>query len=142
MARSIEEYIYEMSYRVRLFSEKRGPGELTETERLIIEILGKQGEINISTLGRILPKKQSTLSTLLTNLSERKKFIKKRKSETNKRMTFISLSEKGKKKLEEIRTEQFAIFGFIKASLGLTAEKEKLVKEIMENSVRFFDAML
>ena len=142
MARGLEEYIYEVSYRVRLFSEKRGPGELNETERMIIEILGKRGEITISALGRILPKKQSTLSTLLTHLAVKKKLIKKRKSETNKRMTLISLSNQGKQTLEEIKTEQYAIFGFIKASLELTAEKEKLIKEIMDNSIRFFDAML
>lgn len=142
MAQSIEEYIYEMSYRIRLFSEKRGPGELNEIERLILEILGKHGEINISTLGRLLPKKQSTLSTMLSNLSEKKKLIKKRKPEGNKRMTFISLTDKGKKKLNEIIDEQFAVFGFIKTSLEISKDEEKLLRRVMDNSIRFFDAML
>ena len=140
---SIEELIYEMSYRIRLFREKRGKkiGELTEYERLILEILDRWGSLNISEVNNHISLSSSSISTIITNLSKMK-LLEKTKPENNQRTTLVNLTKEGNKKLKDLRNEQLKVFGFIKTSLNLTPEKEKVIREAMSDSIKFFDAFL
>jgi DNA-binding MarR family transcriptional regulator len=51
----------------------------------------------------------------------------------------VSLTEKGKKVLEEIKKRQSVVFKTVAKSLGLSQEENVYFRDILENAIKFFD---
>ena len=144
MAKSIESLIYDMAFRVRLYmaskiSEQK-VGDLTDRESLIIELVGMKGSMSISEIGSLYPTvSNSTISTTITKLWKDKKLVDKRILPENQRVTTVTLTEKGKKILTEIKHTQADVFGTISVSLGLSPDQAEYFQDILKNAISFFD---
>ena len=144
MEKSIEALIYDMAFRVRLYmaskiSEQK-VGDLTDRESLIIELVGMKGSMSISEIGSLYPSvSNSTISTTITKLWKDKKLVDKRILPENQRVTTVTLTDKGKKILEEIKRTQADVFSTISVSLGLAPDQAEYFQDILKNAIRFFD---
>jgi len=147
MKNNTEKLIYDMAFRVRLYiaskiSEQK-VGDLTDRETLILELVGMKGNMSISEIGSLYPTvSNSTISTTITKLWKDKKLVDKRILPENQRVTTVSLTEKGKKVLEEIKRTQAEVFGTVTVSLGLSPDQVEYFQEILENAIGFFDKTL
>ena len=147
MKNDTEKLIYDMAFRVRLYiaskvSEQK-VGDLTERETLILELVGMKGNMSISEIGSLYPTvSNSTISTTITRLWKDKKLVDKRILPENQRVTTVSLTEKGKKVLEEIKRTQSEVFSTVTVSLGLAPDQVQYFQEILENAITFFDKTL
>jgi len=147
MKNNTEKLIYDMAFRVRLYiaskiSEQK-VGDLTDRETLILELVGMKGNMSISEIGSLYPTvSNSTISTTITRLWKDKKLVDKRILPENQRVTTVSLTEKGKKVLEEIKRTQAEVFGTVTVSLGLSPDQVEYFQEILENAIGFFDKTL
>jgi DNA-binding MarR family transcriptional regulator len=147
MKNNTEKLIYDMAFRVRLYiaskvSEQK-VGDLTERETLILELVGMKGNMSISEIGSLYPTvSNSTISTTITKLWKDKKLVDKRILPENQRVTTVSLTEKGKKVLEEIKRTQSEVFSTVTVSLGLAPDQVQYFQEILENAISFFDETL
>ena len=147
MGKSTESLIYDMAFRVRLYmaskiSEQK-VGDLTDRESLIIELVGMKGSMSISEIGSLYPTvSNSTISTTITKLWKDKKLVDKRILPENQRVTTVSLTEKGRNVLEEIKRTQAEVFGTVTVSLGLSPDQVGYFQEILENAIGFFDKTL
>jgi DNA-binding MarR family transcriptional regulator len=142
-----EMLIYEMSLRVRLYIAskelERRVQDLTERESLLIELLGLKEEMSISEIGDLYASvSSSTISTTVTKLWKDKKLVDKKILPENQRITVVSLTEKGKKVLEEIKKRQSVVFRTVAKSLGLSQEENVYFRDILENAIKFFDENL
>ena len=136
-----------MAFRVRLYiaskiSEQK-VGDLTDRETLILELVGMKGDMSISEIGSLYPTvSNSTISTTITKLWKDKKLVDKKILPENQRVTTVSLTEKGKKVLEEIKRTQSEVFSTVTVSLGLSPDQVEYFQEILENAISFFDKTL
>jgi len=144
MGNTTESLIYDMAFRVRLYmaskvSEKK-VGDLTDRESLIIELVGMKGSMSISEIGSLYPSvSNSTISTTITKLWKDKKLVDKNILPENQRVTTVTLTEKGKKILEEIKRTQADVFSTISVSLGLSPDQAEYFHDILKNAINFFD---
>jgi DNA-binding MarR family transcriptional regulator len=144
MANSTESLIYDMAFRVRLYmaskiSEQK-VGDLTDRESLIIELIGMKGNMSISEIGNLYPTvSNSTISTTITKLWKDKKLVDKRILPENQRVTTVTLTEKGKQILQEIKRTQADVFSTITVSLGLSTDQVEYFHDILKNAITFFD---
>ena len=147
MKNNTEKLIYDMAFRVRLYiaskiSEQK-VGDLTDRETLILELVGMKGNMSISEIGSLYPTvSNSTISTTITKLWKDKQLVDKRILPENQRVTTVSLTEKGKKVLEEIKHTQSEVFSTVTVSLGLSPDQVEYFQEILENAIGFFDKTL
>jgi len=147
MKKDTERLIYDMAFRVRLYiaskiSEQK-VGDLTDRETLILELVGMKGNMSISEIGSLYPTvSNSTISTTITKLWKDKQLVDKRILPENQRVTTVSLTEKGKKVLEEIKHTQSEVFSTVTVSLGLSPDQVEYFQEILENAIGFFDKTL
>jgi len=147
MGKSTESLIYDMAFRVRLYmaskvSEQK-VGDLTDRESLIIELLGMQGSMSISEIGSLYPAvSNSTISTTITKLWKDKKLVDKKILPENQRVTTVTLTEKGKQVLKEIKRTQADVFSTIAVSLGLSPDQVEYFHDILKNAISFFDDTL
>jgi len=147
MKNNTEKLIYDMAFRVRLYiaskiSEHK-VGDLTDRETLILELVGMKGNMSISEIGSLYPTvSNSTISTTITRLWKDKKLVDKRIVPENQRVTTVSLTEKGKKVLEEIKRTQSEVFSTVTVSLGLSPDQVEYFQEILVNAIGFFDKTL
>ena len=144
MGKSIESLIYDMAFRVRLYMaskvQEQKVGDLTDRESLIIELVGMKGSMSISEISSLYPSvSNSTISTTITKLWKNKKLVDKRILPENQRVTTVTLTEKGKQILEEIKHTQADVFGTISVSLGLAPDQTEAFQEMLENAIDFFD---
>jgi DNA-binding MarR family transcriptional regulator len=115
-------------------------GDLTDRESLIIELLGMKGSMSISEIGSLYPSvSNSTISTTITKLWKDKKLVDKKILPENQRVTTVTLTEKGKQILAEIKRTQADVFSTISISLGLSPDQVGYFQEILENAIIFFD---
>jgi DNA-binding MarR family transcriptional regulator len=115
-------------------------GDLTDRESLIIELLGMKGSMSISEIGSLYPSvSNSTISTTITKLWKDKKLVDKKILPENQRVTTVTLTEKGKQILAEIKRTQADVFSTISISLGLSPDQVGYFQEILENAIVFFD---
>jgi DNA-binding MarR family transcriptional regulator len=144
MAKSIESLIYDMAFRVRLYmaskiSEQK-VGDLSDRESLIIELVGMKGRMSISEIGSLYPTvSNSTISTTITKLWKDKKLVDKKILPENQRVTTVTLTEKGKEILTEIKRTQADVFSTISVSLGLSPDQAEYFQDILKNAIGFFD---
>jgi len=147
MANNTEKLIYDMAFRVRLYiaskiSEQK-VGDLTDRETLILELVGMQGNMSISEIGNLYPTvSNSTISTTITKLWKDKKLVDKRIVPENQRVTTVSLTDKGRQVLEEIKRTQSEVFSTVTVSLGLSPDQVGHFQELLENAIGFFDKTL
>jgi DNA-binding MarR family transcriptional regulator len=147
MKNNTEKLIYDMAFRVRLYiaskiSEHK-VGDLTDRETLILELVGMKGDMSISEIGSLYPTvSNSTISTTITKLWKDKKLVDKRIVPENQRVTTVSLTEKGKKVLEEVKRTQSEVFSTVTVSLGLSPDQVEYFQEILVNAIGFFDKTL
>ena len=147
MKNNTEKLIYDMAFRVRLYiaskvSEQK-VGDLTDRETLILELVGMKGNMSISEIGSLYPTvSNSTISTTITKLWKDKKLVDKKILPENQRVTTVSLTEKGKKVLEEVKRTQSEVFSTVTVSLGLSPDQVVYFQEILENAIGFFDKTL
>jgi DNA-binding MarR family transcriptional regulator len=136
-----------MAFRVRLYiaskiSEHK-VGDLTDRETLILELVGMKGNMSISEIGSLYPTvSNSTISTTITRLWKDKKLVDKRIVPENQRVTTVSLTEKGKKVLEEVKRTQSEVFSTVTVSLGLSPDQVEYFQQILVNAIGFFDKTL
>ena len=147
MKKSTESLIYDMAFRVRLYiaskvSEKK-VGGLTDRESLVLELVGMKGSMSISEIGKLYPTvSNSTISTTITKLWKDKQLVDKRILPENQRVTTVTLTEKGKKVLSEIRRTQSDVFNTVTISLGLSPDQVENSKETIESAIGYFDKAL
>src|SRR5210317_1787214 len=147
MKKNTELLIYDLAFRVRLYiaskiSEKK-VGNLTDRESLIIELIGMKGSMSISEIGSLYPTvSNSTISTTITKLWKDKKLVDKRILPENQRVTTVSLTDKGRQVLEEIKRTQSEVFSTVTVSLGLTPDQVGHFQDLLENAIDFFDKTL
>jgi len=147
MGKNTESLIYDMAFRVRLYmaskiSEQK-VGDLTDRESLIIELLGMKGSMSISEIGSLYPTvSNSTISTTITKLWKDKKLVDKRILPENQRVTTVTLTEKGKEILTEIKRTQADVFSTISVSLGISPDQAEYFQDILKNAIGFFDETL
>jgi len=144
MGMTTESLIYDMAFRVRLYmaskvSEQK-VGDLTDRESLIIELIGMKGNMSISEIGSLYPAvSNSTISTTITKLWKDKKLVDKRILPENQRVTTVTLTDKGRQILKEIKRNQSDVFSTISVSLGLSPDQVEYFHDILKNAIRFFD---
>ena len=136
-----------MAFRVRLYiaskiSEQK-VGDLTDRETLILELIGMIGNMSISEIGSLYPTvSNSTISTTITELWKSKKLVDKKILPENQRITSVSLTDKGKQVLEEIKRTQTEVYRTISESLGLSPDEVESFQVILKNAIGFFDKTL
>jgi DNA-binding MarR family transcriptional regulator len=105
MGKSTEMLIYEMSLRVRLFrmftGSENNPGNLTDREILILELLSMKDSMSISEIGAI------------TKLWKENKLVNKQILPENQRVTAVSLTDEGRSVIEEIKRTKSKIYSTI-----------------------------
>jgi DNA-binding MarR family transcriptional regulator len=147
MKNNTEKLIYDMAFRVRLYiaskiSEQK-VGDLTDRETLILELIGMIGNMSISEIGSLYPTvSNSTISTTITELWKSKKLVDKKILPENQRITSVSLTDKGKQVLEEIKRTQTEVYRTISESLGLSPDEVESFQVILKNAIGFFDETL
>ncbi len=147
MTHNTEQLIYDMAFRVRLFiasktSEQR-VGDLTDRESLILELVGMRGSMSISEIGNLCPTvSNSTISTTITKLWKDKNLVDKKILPENQRVTTVSLTDKGRKVLAEIKRTQAEVYGTVADSLGLAPDQVGYIQGILETAIAFFDKTL
>jgi len=144
MAQSTESLIYDMAFRVRLYMASKisehKVGDLSDRESLIIELVGMKGRMSISEIGSLYPTvSNSTISTTITKLWKDKKLVDKKILPENQRVTTVTLTEKGKEILTEIKRTQADVFSTISVSLGLSPDQAEYFQDILKNAIGFFD---
>ena len=60
----------------------------------------------------------------------------------NQRITAVSLTDKGRNRLEQIKQSQSDVFTTVANSLDLTEEQNESFHLILKNSIGFFDELL
>jgi len=126
MEKSMEMLIYDMAFRVRLYIGSQIPekrvGDLTDRESLILELIGMKGQMSISEIGSLYPKvSNSTISTTITKLWKDKELVDKKILPENQRLTIVSLTEKGKQALAEIKRTQADVYATITKAFGFSS---------------------
>jgi DNA-binding MarR family transcriptional regulator len=143
-----EMMIYDMAFRVRLFiasklSEEKRATDLSDREALLLELIGTKGSMSISEISFFYPKvSNSTISTTITKLWKEKKLVDKNILPENQRITAVSLTDKGRDRLEQIKQKQSDVFTTVATSLDLTAEQNESFQLILKSSIGFFDELL
>jgi DNA-binding MarR family transcriptional regulator len=147
MKKTTETMIYEMAFRVRLYMASKSSGkkvaDLSDREALILELIGMKGSMSISEIGSLYPKvSNSTISTTITKLWKSKKLVDKKILPENQRVTTVSLTDKGKVVLAEIKLTQTEVFRTISESLGLSPDQVESFQQVLKNAIGFFDKTL
>ncbi len=143
-----ENMIYDMAFRVRLYiastlSEEKRVNDLSDREALLLELIGTRGNMSISEISNFYPKvSNSTISTTITRLWKEKKLVDKYILPENQRITTVSLNDRGREALKEIKKKQSDVFTTVATSLDLTAEQNESFHTILKSSIGFFDELL
>ena len=143
-----ESMIYNLAFRVRLYiasrlSEENRVNDLSEREALLLELIDTKGSMSISELSHFYPKvSNSTISTTISKLWKDKKLVDKNILPENQRITSVNLTDEGRRVLAQIKKDQAHVFNTVAKSLGLSAEKNEAFRQILENSIGFFDELL
>jgi DNA-binding MarR family transcriptional regulator len=143
-----ESMIYDMAFRVRLYSaskvaDEKRINDLSERETLLLQLVGTTGRMSISEICNYYPRvSNSTISTTITRLWKEKKLVDKNILPENQRITTVKLTEKGQKVLAEIKKKESDVFNTVTTSLGLSAEQNESFQLVLKNAIGFFDDLL
>lgn len=140
--------IYDMAFRVRLYIastlyEEKRVNDLSDREALLLELIGTKDNMSISEISNFYPRvSNSTISTTITRLWKEKKLVDKHILPENQRITIVSLNDKGREILEQIKQKQSDVFTTVATSLGMNAEQNESFHQILQSSIGFFDELL
>ncbi len=143
-----ESMIYDMAFRVRLYSasklaDEKRINDLNERETLLLQLVGTTGRMSISEICNYYPRvSNSTISTTITRLWKEKKLVDKNILPENQRITTVKLTEKGQKVLAEIKKKESDVFNTVTTSLGLSAEQNESFQLVLKSAIGFFDDLL
>ncbi len=147
MTQSIEAILAEMGLRVRLLMSAKNAGKriagLSERETLLLELIGTKKEMCISEIAEFFGGvSSSTVSMTVTKLWRKRKLVNKTILPRNQRVTMVSLTDKGRKLLNEIKKDQLMIYRTVSESMGISPEQNEILKALLANSVHYFDDQL
>jgi DNA-binding MarR family transcriptional regulator len=143
----VEMMIYELSFRVRLYRMSKSAEikteDLTEREALLLEILSMKENMSISDIAALYPTVSgSTISTTITRLWKDKKLVNKTILPENQRVTIVSLTDRGKKMVEQIKETDSNVYKTVTTSLDLPPEFNTFIVETLEKSIEYFEREL
>jgi DNA-binding MarR family transcriptional regulator len=102
-----------------------------------------KGRMRISEIESLYPEgSTSTISTTITKLWQDKELVDKKTLPENQGLTIVSLTEKGKQTLAEIKRSQADVYGSITQALGFSSLQADYFQKILLNAIRFFDKKL
>ena len=109
--------------------------DISNNDMHVIEAIGKDQSKNMSTVAKALSVTVGTLTIAINNLVK-KGYVKRARSEEDRRVVLISLSSKGKHAFDH--HEKFHD-EMIKATLdGLNQEQTKILVKALKNLSKFF----
>ena len=109
--------------------------DISNNDMHVIEAIGKDQSKNMSTVAKALSVTVGTLTIAINNLVK-KGYVKRARSEEDRRVVLISLSSKGKRAFDH--HEKFHD-EMIKATLdGLNQEQTKILVKALKNLSKFF----
>ena len=148
MKEMTEMMIYNLALRVRLYiaskpSDENRVEDLSGREALLLEIIDAKGRMSISEISHYYPKvSSSTISTTVSRLWREKMLVEKKILPENQRITTVSLTERGRNALRQIKKNQTDVLNTVAGSLGVTAESNEFLQQILKNAIGFFDELL
>lgn len=147
MGPDFEKAIHEFSLRMRLFralqEEKASEGSLTERETLILQQVAEQGPLNISQIAESWPNvSESTISMTITRMWREKRLVSKTINPDNQRVTFVELTDKGRREIDKIRQQRTERFQALFKALQLTDEEKDVLIRVLKRGSNYMDQML
>jgi len=148
MSHATEMMIYDMAFRVRLYSasklyEEKRIHDLNDREMMLLELVSTKGSMSISEICNFYPRiSSSTISTTITRLWKDKQLVEKKILPENQRITTVNLTEKGQKVLGQIKKKQSHVLKTITASLELSGGQSESFQKLLGNAIAFFDDLL
>lgn len=142
----LEQLIDELDLRVRLLQAKKEaswrPGDLTEREALLLELLQSHGEMTVSQISALCSgAATSTTSITLTKLW-RAGLVSKVRDPENQRVTRVALTEKGQEALAKGKGKRRERYNaFIKA-LEVNDEEYTVLVSLLSRAVAHLDMVL
>lgn len=139
--------ISDLTFRMRLLKasqeEQVGQQYLSERELLILELLIINGPTPVSQLSLADPgASDSTISTTITKLWRGKKMVTKTIYPENQRMTIIGLTDKGRKIIEVFNRQRAKRFQTLLEAINTTDGEEKVMLNVLNRAIKFFDERL
>lgn len=138
----LERLIDEISVRMRLLQveqDTEDSGRYSEREILLLELIDKKKKISISeitTKFKIIGK--SVISSTISNFWKAQ-IVNKEKDFENQRITYVSLTPKGKKSLNTIRKHKADRFSTLIEALNLNPKQKEMLEQILENAIKLLD---
>ncbi len=144
MTSELQKWIGELTERMRKLraAQERGSAAagLTEREMTILTLLDAKDKLTVSEISSAEPGvSDSTISTTITKLWREKKLVDKTPSMEDQRTTYVSLSEKGKGVIGEIKKQRRDRFEALFKALDVTREEEALLVKVNKRAVEYFD---
>jgi DNA-binding MarR family transcriptional regulator len=134
--------IDKLSVRLRLLriaQESKNTDQYSEREILLLELIDSKEKISILEITQnfnVLSK--SIISSAISNFWK-DKLVNKEKDLENQRITYVSLTPKGKKILNTIRKHKDERFSILIKALNLSSEEKETIKQVLERALQSFD---
>ena len=147
MGPDIEKVINELSLRMRLIramqEDQEAEGSLSEREVLILQQLAEQGPLSVSQIASAWPNvSESTISTTLTRLWQKKKLVSKTISPDNQRVTIIALTDKGRAELQTVFKHRNERFNALFRAIDVTEEEKEVLVRVCRRGIQYLDKFL
>ncbi len=134
--------IDEISVRMRLFKvaqETETTGQYSEREILLLELVDANKKMSISEIReRFKVVGKSIISSTISNFWKAQ-LVNKEKDFENQRITYVSLTPKGKELLSKIRKNTDERFSVLFEALSLNSEQKEMLEQILENAIKMLD---
>jgi len=139
--------ISDLSLRMRLIKslqeEKSSSSNLSDRDFLLLEMVSKAGRMTISQIAALHSNvSESTISTTITRLWRDKKVVSKTRCPENQRVTYVELTEKGKKELEIFAEHQAVRYKALLKAMQISEDEGKMLIEIISRANNVFDSHL
>jgi DNA-binding MarR family transcriptional regulator len=124
---------------LKVAQDTKDTGQYSEREILLLQLVDTNKKMSISEITekfKVVGK--SVISSTISNFWKAQ-LVTKEKDFENQRITYVSLTPKGKKLLSKIRKDQDERFSVLIKALDLSPEQKKMLEEILENAIKMFD---
>lgn len=140
MVNDLFDGIAKLSIKMRIFraiqSADSEAGDLKDREVLILELLHTQGSMSMTDLSHFFPGvKASTLSMDVKRLRTDLDLIDMTVSKSDMRVHLIELTDKGRKKVKEIKNQRAKSYLPLSAAIGNNAEDIRLLTQIVDRAI-------
>jgi len=111
-------------------------GDLKDRDILILELLKTQGSMSMTELAQFFPGvKPSTLSTDIKKLRSELDLIDMRVDKNDMRIHLIDLSEKGRAKIDEIKTQRANSYRPLAKAIGNDPDEIALLNRVVSRAI-------